>query len=273
MTAGITLVYDAIRVNVTSIPKGAKAAGYVTGTGIVPWGAAQEALFPGFVRIAQSPALSLDEAALADVLDMESGAATLSDCAPWAREQVAQFAAGKRPGQRRAMIYQSRSNVTPVVNALIAGGVTSGVSLWIAQWGIGEPVAAADVLAAAGPFPVHAWQYEDLGSTDVSTFSDAWLDDVSVAPGLVQHPAPSGMSQTVHGGAVTANFGWGTVNAQPQYHFQLGVKGSASYVVNEVISATHIANLALQPGTAYEWRVSVAGGTGLWSAWQEFVTP
>jgi hypothetical protein len=45
----------------------------------------------------------------------------------------------------------SQSRVTEVVNALIAGGISSGVGLWIAHFGLTQAQATAMVLNASGP--------------------------------------------------------------------------------------------------------------------------
>src|SRR5947207_13081439 len=130
MTIATVTVCDATRANIASLPKG-MAAGYATGSGSVPWGAADWKAHPGAVRIDQAPANTAANE-LCDILDIERGAATLADCAPWVKAAAANWAAARRPGQRRPAIYMSLSEVTPVVNALIGGGVHSGAGLWVA---------------------------------------------------------------------------------------------------------------------------------------------
>jgi hypothetical protein len=192
MTIATVTVCDAIRANISRLPHGL-AAGYSTGSGIVPWGAADWKAHPGAVRICQDPPAS---DTTADVLDVEFQAATIARCAPWAEAAAANFAAGKRPGQRHPAIYMSLSAVTPVVNALIAGGIREGVSLWVANWGLTVAEATALVAHAGGPFPIIGVQYRNAGTYDVSVFSRAWLGAVSGDP--VTHP-PKGF----HGEWVT----------------------------------------------------------------------
>ena len=72
----------------------------------------------------------------------------------------------------------SGSNVTPVVNALIAGGIHSGVGLFLAEWN-GRDFAVAKLEASSGPFPVIGVQYEDAGSYDLDLFLTSWLVKVS----------------------------------------------------------------------------------------------
>ena len=180
MTIATVTVCDATRANIGHLPHG-QAAGYATGSGDVPWTAADWAAHPGAVRIDQAPVNTpLNE--LCDVLDVERGAATLADCAPWCEAATANVAAGKRPGQRHPAIYMSLSMVTPVVNALIAGGITEGPGLWIAHWGITEAEARTVVQIAGGPFPVIGVQYRNAGLYDVSVFSRPWLAAVSGDP-------------------------------------------------------------------------------------------
>jgi hypothetical protein len=173
----VTDVYDAIHANIAHLPAGL-AAGYATGTGVVPWTAADWELHPGAVRIDQDP-LATDPAA--DVLDVETGAATPAECPGWAIRALASYHAATRPGQRSPAIYVSRSLVTGVVNALIAGGVKAGVGLWVADWNMNRAEAAADVTTASGPFPVIGIQYANMGSYDASVFSATWLEGVSAA--------------------------------------------------------------------------------------------
>jgi hypothetical protein len=192
MTIATVTVCDAIRVNVGHLPKGA-AAGYTTGHGVVPWGAAEWKAHPGAVRICQDPGATDPTA---DVLDVEAGAATVGTCARWAEAAAANVAAGKRPGQRHPAVYMSLSSVTPVVNALVHGGIHSGVSLWVANWNLTEAEAAVLVAHAGGPFPIVGVQYRNAGTYDVSVFAKPWLDAVSGDP--VTHP-PKGF----HGEWVT----------------------------------------------------------------------
>ncbi len=191
MTATAT-VCDATHANIGHLPKG-QAAGYTTGSGTVPWTAADWAAHPGAVHICQDPGAT---DTTADVLDVERGAATIGVAARWAEAAAANVAAGKRPGQRHPAIYMSLSMVTPVVNALIAGGISEGPGLWIARWGITADEARTVVQIAGGPFPVIGVQYRNAGLYDVSVFSRPWLDAVSGDPAV----RPAGF----HGEYVTA---------------------------------------------------------------------
>jgi hypothetical protein len=180
------VVYDTTGGNFAHLPAG-DAAGYVTGSAGVAWSAEQFTEKPGAVHIDQTPAGTVWDAT-ADVDDYENGAVALNELAPRARARMAAFNGGLRPGQRKPAVYCSRSNVTPVVNALIAAGVTSGIGLWIADWNSNEPEATAEVAGSSGPFPVIGRQYVSNGTYDTSVFSQAWLNDVSVAAAATVKP-------------------------------------------------------------------------------------
>ena len=174
MTA-MTYGADATGSNYGSLPKGLQYAGYTTGTDGIAWSPAQFAVNPAALRICQDAGAT---DATADILDVEQGAATLADCPVWAKKALAAFRAATRPGQRSPAIYMSQSNVTSVVNALIAGGVTSGVGLFVADWN-GLANAQAMLAKSSGPFPVIGVQYEDAGSYDLDVWLTSWLSNRS----------------------------------------------------------------------------------------------
>lgn len=171
----IVIAHDAIAANVIHLPAG-QAAGYTTGTDTIRWTAPDWAAHAGAVRICQDAGATDDTA---DVLDVERYAATPADCPGWARRAQAAFAARTRTGQREPAIYTSASNITVVVNALIAGGVRSGVYLWPADWGISYTEAMNDILDGSGPFPVIGMQISSGATYDTDVFSAAWLAKTS----------------------------------------------------------------------------------------------
>lgn len=177
--------YDAIHANIGSLPHG-HAAGYSTGTGGITWTPGDWTAHPGAVRIDQDPAAADPTA---DILDVENGAATPADGPAWYRRAEADYLRAARPGQRRPGIYASMDSVTDVVNALIAGGVTSGCGLFIADWSLSFAEAVALVANPSGPFPVVGVQYKDAGPYDCDVFSVPWLENVS---GKTPPPPPPG---------------------------------------------------------------------------------
>lgn len=182
-------VYDCMGSNLPSLtyPAGVKLAGYVTGSGGVPWTPAQFAAHPDAIRIDQSPInTTADETA--DIYDMETNAGTLAGLGQWANAARNAFSAKVRPGQRTPLVYMSKSNVTPVANALTTAGILSGVGLWLAAEM--TPAAAAQLVqAASGPYPIIGVQFAFLGTYDVSCFNAAWFANRSgQAPAAVPKP-------------------------------------------------------------------------------------
>ena len=229
----LTTVYDCTGANLGKfpIPPGVSLAGYVTGTGGVPWTPAQLAQHPGAIRIDQWP-VNTPAGETADVLDVEPGAATVNTLETWVHAAWASYRAGVRPGQRTPTIYMNRSTMTPVANALVAAGITSGVNLWLAE-PMDRVTATGLVTQAGGPYPVVGVQYEFHGDYDVSVFNAAWLNNVSgKAPAL-----PLDTRYTVQVERYQDGFGW----------------------VLDVHFAT-------PPASRYRARVS----DGEWSPWQEF---
>jgi hypothetical protein len=180
----VTVVHDAIHVNVPHLPPG-MAAGYTTGSTDIQWTAADWHAHPGAVRIDQDASASDPQA---DVLDVESFAATNAESAGWYRRALASFNAGTRPGQRHPAIYCSAGNVTALVNALIAGGVRSGPNLWVAKWDFSSVDDIAAINNASGPFPIIGGQFSDGQFYDSNVFSSAWLANTSMPP-LPKPPA------------------------------------------------------------------------------------
>jgi putative peptidoglycan binding protein len=172
------LVYDAINGAAATIPAGQRAAGYTTGSSGIAWTAASWAAHPGAVRIDQD-ASARDHTA--DVLDVESQAATPAECPAWIKAARASFSDSTRPGQREPAIYCNQSTLTPVVNALIAGGVTDA-PIWLARPGIPQVTAHDQVASASGSFPIIGVQYHWGSSYDISVFSLPWLTAVSGSP-------------------------------------------------------------------------------------------
>jgi hypothetical protein len=176
-----TLVYDATTGNEPKLPHG-QVAGYDTGPGVA-WTDSQWAAHPGALHIDQDPG---DSDYTADYLDVEARAGTLDRCARWSQRARADFSAGKRSGQREPAVYTFKYNITNVVNALVSGGVKSGVGLVVADWNLTQAEATALVEAASGPFPVIGVQFADAGLFDINVFATPYLQTVST------RPAPAG---------------------------------------------------------------------------------
>jgi hypothetical protein len=142
MTATEVMV-DAIRVNARHIPRGIpKVAGYVTGTGGVPWTATQWGYFPraGHVRIDQSPALAAFSAGRADVADVEFLAGTIGSFVRAVRARIA-------AGERWSTIYGTDATIAAATAELESAGphgwYYGHVDCWLANWNLDEAQAAA----------------------------------------------------------------------------------------------------------------------------------
>lgn len=173
---GITLANDCTTQFVQDLPPGL-AVGYTTGQGIA-WTPAQWAAHPNAVRICQDSGSDVT----ADILDVESGAATLADAAAWVPKAQAAYKAVRRPGQRWPGLYISISGLTPLLNELesLDAGYTY-VPMFLAHWDNAEAADAAAILARSGPYPVIGFQYENVGTYDQDVFSSDWLSQVSHA--------------------------------------------------------------------------------------------
>ena len=224
-------VYDATAANLDriTIPPGVKMAGYVTGSGGVPWTPDQWSRHPDAIRIDQSP-INTDTNETADVLDVEKSAATLADVPQWVRAAWGHYHAATRPGQRAPTVYISRDTVTPLANVLVAAGIKSGVNLWLAEPTTTEQ-ASHLVETAGGPWPIVGVQYDYLTSHDVSVVNAGWFADVSRR---TPAPAPAA-SNTIQVEHYQDGFGW-------------------------VLDA----HFTTPPTSRYRARVS----TGQWSPWQ-----
>jgi hypothetical protein len=197
-----TLVYDATTLNEPRLPHG-HAAGYDTGPGVA-WTAQQWAAHPGALHIDQDPG---DSDYTADYLDVEARAGTFAKCAQWSQRARADFSAGRRPGQREPAVYTFKDNITNVVNALIAGGVKSGVGLVVADWNLTQAQATALVESASGPFPVIGAQFANAGLFDINVFAVPYLQTVSVKPGAAKGYSPP-LNLRADGGLTSVLLTW-----------------------------------------------------------------
>src|ERR1700728_1804722 len=140
---------DAIHDNVSNIPADAlKVAGYVTGTSDVEWTAADGARFAttSKVHVNQWPG---SNPLIGDVLDVEPGA--------WTNEGAAQACAERKKNGLPINLYSSQDNLTPMLNACIAAGVTAG-NLWVANYNLSIEEATALVVHRDGPWPIQPLQ-------------------------------------------------------------------------------------------------------------------
>lgn len=185
MAVPVLLVYDATSEHESILPSNIQAAGYDTqaggGTGIIAWTPEQ------FARHTNPyPALHIDQDqnafdSLADLLDVEAGAATENEIVGWLERARDAFHAKTRPDQRWPGIYLSESNLTSAVALLQQAGLTN-VPFWIANYGYSAAQAEAAVANAFGPYPRIGHQYTPFtfgGKADSSFFSLPWVQTMA----------------------------------------------------------------------------------------------
>jgi len=145
----VTMI-DTIGADAFNIPASApKVAGYVTGAAGIIWTGQDWARFSGGkVKINQDPGSS--PVANTNVLDVEPGA--------WSNEGAAQACRIRLAHGWRIHCYTASSNLTPLVNELLAAGIRS-CNIWLANWALSEAQATEMVETRSGPWPLVAVQW------------------------------------------------------------------------------------------------------------------
>lgn len=178
MSIGVTLGYDATRVNIPHLPHNAQVAGYDTGSGDVPWTTADFAAFARPLHICQEN--GPDNPVTSDYIDVERFAATFADAVAWYPHAVQSFVDATRPGQRWPGVYVSAANVAALLSAFRTAGITSGPRLIIANWSITESQSELEIVNNAGDaFPIVGAQFAAGQFYDVDLFDNNWLTNVS----------------------------------------------------------------------------------------------
>jgi len=217
MSITVVTGWDATHSNLPHAPRTGQGAGYTTGSAGIAWLPPDWVSHPGAVRIDQDAGAS---DGTADVLDVENGAATPSECPGWVLKARASFNAGTRKGQREPAIYVNESNIHLVATALADAKIT-GVGLWVANWSLSQAQAEFMVANASGPYPVVAVQYSDQGgggTFDLDVFSKNWLDKVSgatppPAKGPVWNEIPDGYGHSLEHWVQARNGDFNTIVA------------------------------------------------------------
>jgi hypothetical protein len=188
MTA--TLMIDGTHGAVPGIPVSTlKIAGYVTGTPDVQWTATDWARFPrsGHVRIDQSAGGALFTSGAADVLDVETGAATQEDAVTAIPER-------QKHGEY-STVYVAQARLASLQAALRELGsliTMNKVGFWVANWNLSETEADAalgnEIVAVQWASPVSNPDTRVPGSN--LTLRQANLDLSVTQPGWFPPPAP-----------------------------------------------------------------------------------
>jgi hypothetical protein len=156
MTVPTVTMMDAIGASSHNIPVNvARVGAYVTGTGDVPWSTLEKNRFTSkqLVTIDQLPADPGDTNAM--VCDCEYGAATIKDAVDWCKARIAM--------KKRPTVYIQASNLTSLVNALVAANIKSA-DIWLANWNLNLVQATDMVVKSGGPFPIVAVQWASPSS-------------------------------------------------------------------------------------------------------------
>lgn len=177
MTIQTIVAQDATGTNEPTIPGNILACGYDTGSDGIAWTAEQFA-----ARTSPYPAIHIDQDpsasdTTADILDVESGAATIAEIPGWIIAARASYNAHVRPGQRWPGIYCDSSNLTLAVDALTAAKITD-VPFWIAE---DETLstAIAQIQSATGSYPRIGVQYASGTTVDYDIFNLSWVTTIS----------------------------------------------------------------------------------------------
>jgi hypothetical protein len=184
--AAVTDGWDCTHANISRPPPG-QGAGYTTGSDGVAWTAADWHARPGSVRICQDAGAT---DTTADILDIETGAATPADLPRWYSDALTAYRAGTRPGQRHPAVYCNMSTLPAVEAAWRAAKLTGAPWVWLARWGLGLGGARAALPRDIGPYHCIGIQYANLGSYDADVWSASWLANVSPFP-IVPPAAPA----------------------------------------------------------------------------------
>jgi hypothetical protein len=129
--------------------------GYVTGSADIRWTDDDFARFPDTtvkLTIAQMP----DNNPLADILDVEPGAATDPGAVTWVKTKHAK--------KEVAVLYADASDVPALYKAIAGAGELAQTYLWLADWNLDENEAAALLGTEYGGFKVTGVQWASPAS-------------------------------------------------------------------------------------------------------------
>jgi len=187
--------WDCTHANLSAPPAG-QGAGYTTGTPDIRWTDADWHARPSSVRICQDAGATDDTA---DVLDVETGAATPADVPGWHKRALAAYKSGKRPGQRMPAVYCNLSTLPQITAALDAAKIRTYPYLWPARWGLGLGGARAAIQTGLSGYHQIAIQYASGTKFDSDVYRKDWLDMTSTTPEPepVTTPAPASGEITV----------------------------------------------------------------------------
>lgn len=228
MTVDVIDMYDATTLDVSTLPVGQQAAGYTTGVDVA-WTEAQFA-----AHTSPYPAVRIDQDTgakdyTADILDVETNAANLTEIVRWITNARVSFNDGTRPGQRWPGIYCGLNNLDQAVANLTAANITD------VPFGIPDLTNRADavtkVSTATGPY-YRVWQQYLFGNTyDSGIVSVPWLTKVSTT---MTDPTPPKVPASFSIPGVPGNW---KVNS-PVVITGLGPEGESLWIITTIDGKT-----------------------------------
>jgi len=183
MSVPTTVGMDTVRTAVMNIPANAQCVlGYDTGSGIVPWTQTEWNRFTNAIKLHITQINGVNNVD-SDIIDIEPDAATIDQAIEWCKERIA---AKKIP-----TCYVDGSEVTPLVNALIAAGINNGVYLGVAHPGMSIADAQTILDQSGGPFPIvyvqYAWPKLTLGGNLLVPGTNMTLNQANVDLNLIRN--------------------------------------------------------------------------------------
>lgn len=258
--------YDGINSDALQIFKNTTNPGWVAGyvDGFYTWTQAEWDLFgPGTERVTIAVTASFDGG---DVLDVENGDATPGQTEGWITMR-------KAAGLYRPTIYCSASVVPSVRIGTGKWILNQDYDLWVADWvGHAFQYRCADgKLAAATQYASGSWADFDVA------YDPDWPHRKAPAPAPPPPPPPAPTPSPVFpvpggrkAGPSSIVLSWNAVADAPSYHVQVeGIGGKVLYDFVDVVG-TSVTVGNMTPGAEYQWRVSVSGPNGPWSALEQF---
>jgi hypothetical protein len=174
MTLATVEGYDVTSKNYTHRPIIGQPAFYVTGTPDVMSTPLMRSSYPGAILINQS---STDQNVIADMYDVETGALTPAQVPALIKSARVERLSGN--GRRNPGVYVNQSNMTTVVNELVAASLTN-VPLWLADYSLTVEEAITLLQGSSGPYPIVGYQYNDAGAYDQDVWLESWVNATSM---------------------------------------------------------------------------------------------
>jgi hypothetical protein len=174
MTLATVEGYDVTSKNYSHRPTTGQPALYVTGTPDIVATPAMRSAYPEAITINQS---GTDQNVIADMYDVETGALTPAQVPALIESARAARLTGN--GRRNPGVYVNDSNISAVVNELVAAKLTN-VPLWLADYNLALSGAITLLQRSSGPYPIIGYQYNNAGLYDQDVWLESWVNATSM---------------------------------------------------------------------------------------------